>query len=531
MGLAAIRDVATFLRHDASDRNPLAANGRSTIDRAVGFGISQSGRVLRDLLYLGLNEDERGRIVFDGMMPHIAGSRRSFTNARFAQPGRNPGPHLDRYYPADQFPFAYETTTDALTGRRDGLLLRCRSSNTCPLLMHVDSEYELWGSRGALVTTDTRGADLPSRRRSGSTWSPGRRTSPIRTPGPRACPVAPCRRARSMPGRRRGRSSSRSRDGSPIASRRRRAAIPRGPTARWDKPAHLYPPIPGLPYAGLYNPAQWVEPGDPPVVRGTYPLLLPKVDPDGNTLAGIRLPLIEAPRATYTAWNPTRGVAADTLCNQKGGVLPFAATKAERRPPAIRGPPSRSATRIRTPTRPPSRRRPSGWWPSAPCCRRMPRRWPRRRRKAGWRGKRSALGPASRFAGSRSTPSLRIRHGRQARRTRPGGRGTGPARRPGLSVGVRRRRAALDGYPALRRRRAWQRRARSPDRGCPRRGADRRGEPRRGQTRRGGRDARAGAPREGDQRPRMDGAQPRHRQPRRGRARLRRGRRRLRDAG
>lgn len=62
---------------------------------------------------------------------------------------------------------------------------------------------------------------------------------------------------------------------------------------------------------------------------GTYPLLLPKVDPDGKTLAGIRLPLIEVPRATYTAWNPTRGVAADTLCNQKGGVLTFPATKAE----------------------------------------------------------------------------------------------------------------------------------------------------------------------------------------------------------
>ncbi|MBE7248625.1 MAG: hypothetical protein INR63_27080, partial [Actinomycetospora chiangmaiensis] len=160
LGLAAIRDVATFLRHDASDRNPLAANGRSTVDRAIGFGISQSGRVLRDVLYLGLNEDENGRMVFDGMMPHIAGSRRSFTNARFAQPSRNPAPHLDRYYPADQFPFAYATTTDALTGKRDGLFLRCRLSNTCPKLMHVDSEYELWGSRGALVTTDTRGAAL-----------------------------------------------------------------------------------------------------------------------------------------------------------------------------------------------------------------------------------------------------------------------------------------------------------------------------------------------------------------------------------
>ncbi|NGM36671.1 hypothetical protein G4G93_22560 [Methylobacterium sp. DB0501] len=328
LGLAAIRDVATFLRHDASDRNPLAARGRSTIDRAVGFGISQSGRVLRDLLYLGLNEDEQGRMVFDGMMPHIAGSRRSFTNARFAQPGRNPGPHLDRYYPADQFPFAYATTTDALTGRRDGLFLRCRLSNTCPKLMHVDSEYELWGSRGALVTTDTRGADLgqpPEVRVYMVTGAPHFANPDAKTATDPACalPVSPLHAGAASRALLTALDSWVTDGVAPPASR-----YPSRADGTLGAPAHLYPPIPGLPYTGLYNPAEWVEPGNPPVVRGTYPLLLPKVGPDGNTLAGIRLPLIEAPRATYTAWNPTRGTAAGTLCNQKGGVLPFAATKA-----------------------------------------------------------------------------------------------------------------------------------------------------------------------------------------------------------
>jgi hypothetical protein len=98
------------------------------------------------------------------------------------------------------------------------------------------------------------------------------------------------------------------------------------------EPEGLYPPIPGLPFAGLANRAQWIEPGAPlPSVRGSYPLLLPLPDPDGNTLAGIRLPLIAAPRATYTAWNPTRGLASATLCEQQGGVLVFPATEAERR--------------------------------------------------------------------------------------------------------------------------------------------------------------------------------------------------------
>ncbi len=84
VGLAAIRDVTAFLRQDGSAANPLASNGHSTVRRAIGFGISQSGRVLRDFLYYGMNEDERGRIVFDGAMPVIPGARRSFTNARFA---------------------------------------------------------------------------------------------------------------------------------------------------------------------------------------------------------------------------------------------------------------------------------------------------------------------------------------------------------------------------------------------------------------------------------------------------------------
>ena len=94
---------------------------------------------------------------------------------------------------------------------------------------------------------------------------------------------------------------------------------------------HLYPAIPGLPYRARHSPAEWVEQADPvPVVRGAYPVLLPRPDQDGNTIGGIRLPLIEAPRATYTAWNPTKGLAADTMCNQQGGVLPFAATRAAR---------------------------------------------------------------------------------------------------------------------------------------------------------------------------------------------------------
>ncbi|WP_187371288.1 hypothetical protein [Methylobacterium oryzihabitans] len=49
-----------------------------------------------------------------------------------------------------------------------------------------------------------------------------------------------------------------------------------------------------------------------------------------------RRPGREASRATSTAWNPTRGVAAETLCNQKGSVLAFPETRAAARAAAGR---------------------------------------------------------------------------------------------------------------------------------------------------------------------------------------------------
>jgi hypothetical protein len=44
LGLAGIRDLVSFLKHDGSPENPLAHNGKSAVSRAIGFGVSQSGR-------------------------------------------------------------------------------------------------------------------------------------------------------------------------------------------------------------------------------------------------------------------------------------------------------------------------------------------------------------------------------------------------------------------------------------------------------------------------------------------------------
>lgn len=333
MGLAAVRDVVAFLRREAGSTNPLAADGRSSISRAIGLGISQSGRVLRDVLYYGMNEDEAGRIVFEAMMPIISGARRSFTNDRFAEPGRNPGPEFDRLYPVLRFPFTYGVTEDALTGRRDGLLLRCSLTNTCPRIIQTDSEFEFWGSEASLLVTDTRGRNVelpPTVRLYMIAGMPhGNVASAVVTSKPScALPLNP---VYGGPAYRALLTALREwiTDGvPPPASRYPTLAdntlVPAG---------EVYPvPIPGLGYRAQYARAESIEQATPlPKIRGEYPIYLPRAGVDGNALAGIRLPLLAAPRATYTGWNPVAGAdGAQTLCTQMGATLPFEASRAAR---------------------------------------------------------------------------------------------------------------------------------------------------------------------------------------------------------
>lgn len=62
-----------------------------------------------------------------------------------------------------------------------------------------------------------------------------------------------------------------------------------------------------------------------------YPALVPAVDPDGNTRAGIRMPELQVPLATYTGWNLRRaGFGEGGFCIATGSYLPFAATRAQR---------------------------------------------------------------------------------------------------------------------------------------------------------------------------------------------------------
>ena len=162
-GFAAIRDLVSLLKHDASSMNPLrGADAQPLARRVIASGRSQSGRALRMFLHEGFNADEQGRQVFDGLMPVIAGGGQGFFNHRFASPTRTNTQHTGHLYPADVFPFTYGDETDPFSGRSDGILRRARASGTLPKVMHLDSASEYWHRSGSLVVTDPAGeADSP----------------------------------------------------------------------------------------------------------------------------------------------------------------------------------------------------------------------------------------------------------------------------------------------------------------------------------------------------------------------------------
>ena len=92
--------------------------------------------------------------------------------------------------------------------------------------------------------------------------------------------------------------------------------------------------IAGLPFTGMHTAAAQVDPQATPLREvGRFPVFVPRLDADGMAIAGIRQPVLEAPRATYTGWNPrAEGFGPGVLCPLRSAVLPLAATRATRQP-------------------------------------------------------------------------------------------------------------------------------------------------------------------------------------------------------
>jgi Alpha/beta hydrolase domain len=346
IGFAATRDLVSFLRRQATDdhgtANPLASSGRSKITRTLAHGTSQSGRYLRDFVHRGFNEDEEGRIVFDGINPHVA-TGRLFLNFRFAQPNRMMQiGHGFQFFPDVSFPFAYGTEADRLTGKRDGILARCAARGNCPKIIHTTTSTEYWESGGSLVTTDPMGkydAALPDNVRVyhfASTQHVGvQATMPkgVCAMPPNRTDYTPLMRAALLnldrwikdgveppPSR-----YPRIADGSLVPMIDPPKGIPGFTLAKGPSPRPL------LDYGTAYDRGV-VERVLPETRAESYGVLVPKMDRDGNEEAGIRLPEIAVPTGTATGWSVRSADAggAGELCYLDGSFLPFATTRAER---------------------------------------------------------------------------------------------------------------------------------------------------------------------------------------------------------
>jgi Alpha/beta hydrolase domain len=346
IGFAATRDLVSFLRYAAADDagtpNPLAASARPALSRALSQGNSQSGRYLRDFIYGGFNEDEAHRIVFDGAIPTVAAGR-LFLNYRFAQPGRiNPAGHGFMFFPGSEFPFAYESQTDPFTGNTDSIFARCRSSRTCPKVIHLNSATEYWQAGESLVTTDSLGQSDSMPPYDVRIWSMAsvahQGVAPAMPKGVCAMPYnltdyRPLLRAALVALDRWVKD-----DTKPPASR-----YPRIADGTLVETVKLDPAIPGLAMAEGPNVKQRIDFGPdsykgiigkvlPVALPDRYRVLVPAVDTDGNEIGGIRLPDIAVPLGTATGWSVRSEAAggAGELCYLDGAFLPFAKTKAER---------------------------------------------------------------------------------------------------------------------------------------------------------------------------------------------------------
>jgi Alpha/beta hydrolase domain len=338
LGFAAVRDFVAFMRHESTDAsgipNPLKLDSGPAVDYVLAYGASQSGRFLRGYLWQGFNKDLNGGRVFDGVPASIAGSRKTFVNFAFAQPGRFSRQHEDRLFPGDQFPFSYATTTDPITGRSDGILARCEASGTCPKIMQTEGSTDFWHGRASLLVTNGKGDEIPlpanvrlylfaSIQHGGGSVAanfpfnhyPANPAEYVAVH--RALVVALDQWASS--------------EGLPPPSQFPRVSD--GILVSPSPESYGFPPIPGVTYPGLVNELSEIDRGrqpPKPVSGHKYLILVPKVDEDGNEIAGVRVPDITVPRGTHTGWNLRRRGFAEGELLLLGSYFPFAATKKDR---------------------------------------------------------------------------------------------------------------------------------------------------------------------------------------------------------
>jgi hypothetical protein len=351
LGYAVTRDLASFLRYtvrdDAGNRNPLAPSGDSVrLRRSYASGISSTGMYMRDWLYLGFNEDEKHRKVFDAVHIIIPGTHRLLANVEFADPNtysRQDVWHdwLSYSYP----PLTFAVATDPISGLRDGILKR---PATDPLVFQVDSANEFWQMNASLNVHDGRGRPVPvspnARLYLASGFQHSGGTGVLSPPRPAGmCQYqtqgdswAPTLRALLVAlDEWADRGVEPPKSNYPTVGDKTLVSLAEAKAAFAAIPEVTFPTVVNelsLPNFGpQFQPSGGRLTEFPPTLGARYEVLVPKPDNDGFDMAGIRPMEVAAPIGTITGWNVRAADhGAPGLCGLSGSFIPFASTKVDR---------------------------------------------------------------------------------------------------------------------------------------------------------------------------------------------------------
>jgi hypothetical protein len=339
LGLAGIRDAVSWLKYGSSEELNVPAG---TIQRAIGFGLSQPGRTLRTFVYQGFNADEQQRKVFDGIIAHIAGPARGSFNLRFGQASRDAHPFINFYYPTDIFPFTDVAQTDPLTGKTGGMLSDVPEA-FMPKVYNSFSSYEYWGRAASLMHTTIDGKrDAPMMDNARVYHFAGAQHLPDPFPPPVENGQQP-NNPNDFSWMMRALLLAMNRwvtDGTPAPPSRfpsvENGDLVRSEDVDWPAiPGVAFPRVPHLAYRVDYGPrfeSDGIITKEPPDVGEPYPIFVPQVDADGNEVGALLMPEIVAPLATYTGWNLYNADSGptDVISHMSGSFIPFSRTRAER---------------------------------------------------------------------------------------------------------------------------------------------------------------------------------------------------------
>ncbi len=349
IGFAATRDLNSYLRYAAQDDTGAANPLRGRITATVSQGNSQSGNYIRSFIHLGFNQDEAGRIVFDGANPNIA-ARQLGMNIRFAAPSGAAA----LYEAGSDGVVWWEDYSDEARHHPDaGLLDRCRATETCPKIVETFGSSEFYNLRASPDLVGTRAdRDIPLPSNVRRYYFPGVRHGG--GPGGFNPDPQPDSSFELAPNPNPSSDTLRALQTALVDWVVKGALPPPSQYPRLDRrelvaptqTAMGFPVIPGLPLPdGIltpfyqydfgprfhYNDLSGIITMQPPPIRQVLPTVVPKVDADGNEVAGVASVLHQVPLGTYTGWNTNAGgFYKGYIRTNSGGYIPFAKTKAQR---------------------------------------------------------------------------------------------------------------------------------------------------------------------------------------------------------